>query len=87
MAVNTLTHGSKWIWITLLGFAGATVASAILVTKTADLRYQRDVNRMVVEHEEPFPYQLDGDYLGDVERLQFDFVPDAVRLVFPASAA
>ena len=35
----------------------------------------------------PFPYQLDGDYLGDVERLEFDFVPNAVRLVFPASAA
>lgn len=47
MGVNTLTHGSKWIWITLLGFAAATVASAMLVTKTADLRYQRDVNRMV----------------------------------------
>src|SRR5215211_4273777 len=45
--VNTATHGSKWIWITLLGFAGATVASAMLLTKTADLRYQRDVNRMV----------------------------------------
>ncbi len=41
------THGSKWIWITLLGFAGATVASAMLLTKTAELRYQRDVNRMV----------------------------------------
>jgi hypothetical protein len=45
--VNTVTHGSKWIWITLLGFAAATVASAMLLTKTADLRYQRDVNRMV----------------------------------------
>jgi hypothetical protein len=45
--VNTLTHGSKWIWMTLLGFAAATVASAMLLTKTADLRYQRDVNRMV----------------------------------------
>jgi hypothetical protein len=45
--VNTLTHGSKWIWITLLGFAAATFASAGLLTKTADLRYQRDVNRMV----------------------------------------
>jgi hypothetical protein len=44
---NTVTHGSKWIWITLLGFAAATVASAMLLTKTADLRYQRDVNRMV----------------------------------------
>jgi lipoprotein-anchoring transpeptidase ErfK/SrfK len=45
--VNTLTHGSKWVWMTLLGFAGATVASAMLLTRTADLRYQRDVNRMV----------------------------------------
>lgn len=45
--VHTLTHGSKWIWITLLGFAAATVASAGLLTKTADLRYLRDVNRMV----------------------------------------
>jgi hypothetical protein len=45
--VNTLTHGSKWVWITLLGFAAATVASAMLLTKTADLLYQRDVNRMV----------------------------------------
>lgn len=45
--VNSVLHGSKWIWITLLGFAGATAASAMLVTKTAELRYQRDVNRMV----------------------------------------
>jgi lipoprotein-anchoring transpeptidase ErfK/SrfK len=45
--VNTLTHGSKWVWMTLLGFTAATAASAMLLTKTADLRYQRDVNRMV----------------------------------------
>ena len=45
--VNTVTHGGKWVWMTLLGFAAATVASATLLTKTADLRYQRDVNRMV----------------------------------------
>ncbi|MFN2602243.1 MAG: L,D-transpeptidase [Gemmatimonadaceae bacterium] len=45
--VNTVIHGSKWVWLTLLGFAAATFASATLLTKTADLRYQRDVNRMV----------------------------------------
>lgn len=44
---QTVTHGSKWIWGTLLGFGAATAASALLLTKTADLRYQRDVNRMV----------------------------------------
>ncbi len=46
----------------------------------------RDVNRLVIEHTDPFPYQVDGDYLGDVTRLEFDFVPAAVKLVFPASA-
>jgi diacylglycerol kinase family enzyme len=44
----------------------------------------RNVEHLVVEHPQPFPYQLDGDYLGDVTRLEFDFVPGAVRLVFPA---
>jgi diacylglycerol kinase family enzyme len=46
----------------------------------------RDVDRLLVEHDQPFPYQLDGDYLGDVTRLEFDFVPEAVQLVFPGPA-
>src|SRR5512141_1110962 len=45
--VNTLTHGGKWVWGTLLAFTLAAAASAMLLTKTADLRYERDVNRMV----------------------------------------
>lgn len=43
----------------------------------------RDVDEMTVEHERPFPYQVDGDYLGDTERLDFRHVPEAVQLVFP----
>lgn len=45
--MDTLANGGKWVWGTLLAFAGAATASAMLVTKTADLRYERDVNRMV----------------------------------------
>jgi len=44
---DSLTHGGKWVWGTLIAFAGAAVASAMLVTRTAELRYERDVNRMV----------------------------------------
>jgi diacylglycerol kinase family enzyme len=47
----------------------------------------RDVEHLSVEHAEPFPYQLDGDYLGEVPRLDFDHVPDAVQLVFPRAAS
>jgi diacylglycerol kinase family enzyme len=46
----------------------------------------REVDEMIVEHERPFPYQVDGDYLGDVNRLEFRYVPDAVQLVFPGRA-
>ncbi len=56
------------------------------VTASDDLVEWRDVDRCVVSHAEPFPYQLDGDYLGNVDRLEFDHVPDAVQLVFPARA-
>lgn len=45
--VNTVTHGGTWVWGTLLGFVAATAASALLLTRTAELRYQRDVSRMV----------------------------------------
>src|SRR5215203_1369368 len=45
--INGLTHGSKWIWGTLLTFALAAVASVMLLNDTAVVRYERDVNRMV----------------------------------------
>lgn len=56
------------------------------ITPSEHLVEWRDVDHMVVEHAEPFPYQVDGDFLGSVDRLEFDHVPDAVQLVFPRSA-
>ncbi len=44
---NTLTHGGKWVWGTLLAFVAVAVATAMILNGTAELRYQRDVNRMV----------------------------------------
>lgn len=45
--IDTLANGGKWVWGTLLAFTGAAVVSAMLITQTAALRYERDVNRMV----------------------------------------
>jgi diacylglycerol kinase family enzyme len=55
------------------------------VKETASLDEQIDLERFVVESDDPFPYQVDGDYLGEIDRLEFHHVPDAVRLVFPSS--
>jgi diacylglycerol kinase family enzyme len=42
-----------------------------------------DVSELVVSSTMPFPYQLDGDYLGETTRLEFSHVPEAVQLVYP----
>jgi hypothetical protein len=47
MAVRIFSYGGKTVWMLILGFIGAAVVSVMLLTKTAELRYQRDVNRMV----------------------------------------
>ena len=66
----------------LRGVAGALRGGG--VEPTATLAEQIDLDHLVIEHDTPFPYQLDGDYLGEVDRLEFHHVPDAVRLVLPA---
>ena len=62
-------------------------ARAFLSTKA--LHRQRDVVQRdgvaaaSVTAEKLFPYQVDGDYLGDVRRLDIAYVPDALTLVAP----
>ena len=65
----------------LRGLGGALRGGG--VTPSEHLVEWRDLTELVVEHPAPFPYQVDGDHLGDAERLEFRFVPEAVRLVFP----
>jgi len=47
----------------------------------ADLR--TDLDSLVIEGFGPVPYQVDGDHLGDTERLEFRHLPNALRLVVP----
>jgi hypothetical protein len=42
-----LSYGGRTVWALILGFIVAAVLSVMLLTRTAELRYQRDVNRMV----------------------------------------
>lgn len=61
-----------------------TLASALRgggVRERPWLDIRTDVARLTVTDARSFPYQLDGDYLGDVRRIEFEHVPDALRLV------
>ncbi len=47
--------------------------------------YQPDVTDLVVKGYGPFPYQVDGDHLGDTEELTFTWREDLLSLVVPAN--
>jgi len=65
----------------LTSLAGALRGGGVKPADHLDIRI--DVSHLTVEHEAPFPYQVDGDALGSTTRLGFVHVPDAVKLVFP----
>ncbi len=61
---------------------GALRGTAVLRTsKSVD--YRTDLKSFTVEGHRPFPYQVDGDYLGQVTRLEFRHEADALLLVVP----
>lgn len=47
------------------------------------LDYRTDLTEFSLEAHRPFPYQVDGDYLGEVSSLQFRHEPEALKLVMP----
>jgi len=42
-----------------------------------------DVHSLTVTGYGPFPWQLDGDYLGDTEHLTISWMPDTLTVVMP----
>jgi diacylglycerol kinase family enzyme len=65
-----------------------TVASALGfgrdIRRLKHLDIRTDLERLTIEGHGPFPYQVDGDYLGEIERLEFQHKPEVLRLVLPA---
>lgn len=55
------------------------------VKPAGHLVVQTGVRHLCVEADEPFPYQVDGDHLGDTKRLDIGYEPDILRLVVPPS--
>ena len=62
--------------------AGALRSSDGLKTNKA-VDYRTDVTEFSLEGHRPFPYQVDGDYLGEVTSLHFSHEADAIRLLVP----
>ena len=80
VAITFTTMSARAI---LTSLAGALRGGGVQPASHLDIR--TDVSRLTVAHDDPFPYQLDGDALGSSTRLEITHVPDAVKLVFPRS--
>lgn len=61
-----------------------TLASALRgggVSPAPWLDIRTDVRRVTASNKKAFAYQLDGDYLGEIQNIEFEYVPNALRLV------
>ena len=67
----------------MLSLAAAAMTSPKLLHRHPDVVHRDGVWSAIVEGPAPFPFQVDGDYLGDVGRLELRYEPDVLTLVVP----
>jgi diacylglycerol kinase family enzyme len=63
--------------------AAAAVGRVEYLTTSPEVVQRSHVVAVDVEGDVPFPWQVDGDYLGEVERLEVRFAPDCLDVVIP----
>ncbi len=68
----------------LPALGGALRGGGMKSSSTVDV--QTDLSCLSVTSARPFPFQLDGDYLGETLELRFEHRPNAVNLLHPSVA-
>ena len=68
---------------TLVGAAASALGFGKDLRRHKHLDVRADLASLVVDGHGPFPYQVDGDYLGETEHLAFKHEPEILRLVLP----
>ena len=68
----------------LLRVVGSAMFGGRKVQRHRDIAQRSDLDALTfIANDSPFPWQVDGDYLGEVERLEVRYEPDALTLVIP----
>jgi diacylglycerol kinase family enzyme len=63
--------------------AASAVGRVSYLTTSPEIVQRTDVVSVEVAADVPFPWQVDGDYLGQVERLSVAYEPDCLTVVAP----
>jgi diacylglycerol kinase family enzyme len=69
---------------TILALAASALRVEGGLTSSKKVSVTRNAVRLVLDAHRPVPYQVDGDYLGDTNHLEFRWEPEDLRLVMPA---
>jgi diacylglycerol kinase family enzyme len=71
----------------ILRVVGRALQGGGALARDPAVHYRADVIGLVVEAigGRPFPYQVDGDFLGEITRLELRHVPEALDVVLPAT--
>ena len=68
----------------LLSAAGSAMLRGRRITRQRDILQLSNLGQLTLLADHgPFPWQVDGDYLGEIERLEVSYVPDTLTLVMP----
>jgi diacylglycerol kinase family enzyme len=71
-------------FLPLLSIIASALQVGIPLRRQRKVGYTTDVTSAVAFSDgAPFPYQVDGDHLGDTDRLEFRHEPDVLSLVLP----
>jgi diacylglycerol kinase family enzyme len=85
----TLDRGLAMVTLRTLAFAktmriiGSALGSGKHLRTSRWTDYRHDLREVTVTGYGPFPYQVDGDHLGDTERLVLRHEPEVLDLVVP----
>ena len=71
----------------MLGLVSQLIKGDASVSTNPHVAHRSGVTDVTVTGHGPFPYQVDGDHLGETERLVFQWRPDRMSLVVPVLGA
>ena len=69
--------------ITLLGAVASSMASGRFLSRRRGIVHRSGISSLTLTGDGPFPWQVDGDHLGDTEHLDVVYEPAALTLVVP----
>lgn len=69
--------------VPVISLITSALGSGEALRRSHNVALHREVHSATIEGYGPFPHQVDGDYLGEVDRLEIHFEPEALALVIP----